>query len=354
MPTARSAAAALAAAALCFLSSPALAQDGAPPDAFVLEVEEGEVGAAELALRWAERVGKVPSIDPQVEGVRIRFHAAARLDLATLRELFDMYDVVPVERAGNLQFHHRRNINQKCGPPWDYVEGAAPDDDRLITCVTRIHHGAGNSIFATIRGLLTRDTNRIGNILYVQGPEVIIIVDMASKVRYYQQVIEAMDRAAPTYRTRVTVFEAPRAAWARIRDGERGAAARAAAIRKAAGESGGPTVLADGTFDGADPVSISRRGAIDGDLRAHVALHVGPHSNAQAAPGQPVVVAPGVSGGESQLRLTLELIREGAPELQLEVETRMSLGGAAGVAVESFTGRPTTEIVIVLERERVQ
>jgi hypothetical protein len=343
-------AATLAVALLCL---PARAQEGAPRDAFVIEVEEGEVGASDLARRWAERTGKVLTLDPQVDGVRIKFDAAARLDLDTLRQVLDMHDVVGVERDGNLQVHHRRNLNQKVGPPWEFVEGQAPDDDRLITCVTRIQHGAGNSIFATVRGLLTRDTNRIGNILYVQGPEVIIIVDLARNVRFYQQVITALDLPAQRFRTRITVLEAPRAVWARIRDGERTAAARAAALRKAAGENGGPTVLADGTFDGAEPTAVHRRGDLDGDLRADVALMVGAAGVAAGQPGQPVVVVPG-SDPDSLLRLSVTLSREGAPELQLDIETRMALGGAAGVAVESFTGRPTTEIVILLERERVQ
>ncbi|MCW8137834.1 MAG: hypothetical protein KIT58_02920 [Planctomycetota bacterium] len=45
-----------------------------------------------------------------------------------------------------------------------------PDYDELVTAVFQVKHGAGNSIFATVRGLLTRDTNRIGNILSTWGP----------------------------------------------------------------------------------------------------------------------------------------------------------------------------------------
>jgi type II secretory pathway component GspD/PulD (secretin) len=76
-----------------------------------------------------------------------------------------------------------------CVVPGDQV----PANDELVTAVFQVKHGAGASIFATVRGLLTRDTNRIGNILYVQGPERIILVDLASKVRYYREVIEQLD-----------------------------------------------------------------------------------------------------------------------------------------------------------------
>lgn len=182
-------------------------------DATKVEVElpggELEVSATDLIRAGAQVVGGVLTVDPQIEPIRLRLGLASAAGPVTLtwgaiKTLLDFYDIVIVESRPTadspflIRVHHRRNLNQKEGPPWRVVDGKAlPDWDELVTAVFRIQHGAGSSIFASVRGLLTRDTNRIGNILYVAGSEVVIIVDLASKVRYYADVIARLD-VAPT------------------------------------------------------------------------------------------------------------------------------------------------------------
>ena len=192
-------AATLAAGLLVFAAVPALAQEQPleRPEA-TLRVEAGEAPVSDLLQRWADARGKVLQLDPQLAQLRLRFGAAAELDAASLRHVLDFHDVVLLERGDVLEAHHRRNLSQKGGPPWQHVEGLAPRTDELVTCAVPIVHGAGSAIFATVRGLVTRDANRIGNILYVQGPEVIILVDLGHNVRYYQEVIAALDRPPPT------------------------------------------------------------------------------------------------------------------------------------------------------------
>src|SRR5205814_4459164 len=100
--------------------------------------------------------------------------------------------------------HLRRNIPAKLGPPFPVVDDKTlPPREELLTALVQVTNGAGNDIFATVRGLLVRDVNRIGNILYVRGPEVIIIVDYSANVEYYLKIIRALDVQAPGQITRV-------------------------------------------------------------------------------------------------------------------------------------------------------
>ncbi len=188
-----------------------------PDDSATMEVAAdlgSDIEASQILTQWGKKFGALVVIDPQIQPIRIRFLTNLKTPLTwgAVKSIFDFYDIVIVESQPApggpyvIRAHHRRNINQKEGPPWRYVEGQdVPNYDELVTAVFQVKHGAGNSIFATVRGLLTRDTNRIGNILYVQGPEVIIIVDLASKVRYYARVIEALDVAGP--RKEMEIFQ---------------------------------------------------------------------------------------------------------------------------------------------------
>ena len=72
-------------------------------------------------------------------------------------------------------------------------------------------------IFANLRGLLSRDPLRLGTILYIQGPERIVVFDLAPKVSYYREVMRSLDQAYPTPRQQVTIYEVPDATWARLK-----------------------------------------------------------------------------------------------------------------------------------------
>jgi len=203
-----------------------------------LDVAPGEVEAAALVRRWAAVRGLVATVDPQIQQVRLTFDRPATLSARDLRDVLDMHDVVLVRGRGDaLHAHHRRNLAQKEGPPWDRVTDEVVDPDRIVTREIPIRHGAGNAIFAAVRGLLTRDTNRIGNILYVQGSERIIVVDLAHKVRYYEEVIHGLDQpaarraAAPA---RLVAFRVDGDDWRELQGA--GATAQAAALDELAAD----------------------------------------------------------------------------------------------------------------------
>lgn len=180
-----------------------------PDDNATMEMEyraNADIEASQILTMWGRHFGALVIQDDQVRTVRIRFltNVNTRMTWGAMKMVLDFHDIVVVESQPSpdgpwvLRAHHRRNLAQKEGPPWRYVRGEdVPNHEEIVTAVFQVKHGAANSIFATVRGLLTRDSNRIGNILYVQGPEVIIIVDLASKVRYYGRVIEALDVPGP-------------------------------------------------------------------------------------------------------------------------------------------------------------
>lgn len=344
----------LAVGLLAVAATPARAQQQPPPveraDTVAgLDVSAGETSVDELARRWADARGLVLQLDPQVTMVRVTFAQDAHLDARALRHVLDMHDVVAVERDGVLEVHHRRNLSQRVGPPWDYVEGRVAPGDRVVTAVMPVEHGKGMEIFTVIRALLTRDTNRIGNILFVQGPDTIVVVDLAHNVSYYQDLVAALDRPSPLVgrRMRLSVYEVDRAWWTKTREAHPTPAALAGAARGGGADS--VSLLADAILHGAAPVALERDVVIDG-LRTRVTLEVG--GPPRLAKGDGEVVLPS-SRDELHLRLRLDVHTESAAVLRLSAHTTFALGDA-GPSVQSFTGRADerpTDVVVILERE---
>lgn len=202
---------------LALWALPAAGQDmtrGPRDDAKLrMEYQAGvDIDASAILAVWANHFNALVVQDPQIQNIKIRFltHVNGELAWATVKQLLDFHDIVIVEdqlvpgAPFMIRAHHRRNLPTKEPPPWPLRPGdQLPPHEELVTAVFQIQHGAGNSIFATVRGLLTRDPNRLGNILYVQGPELIIIVDLTSKVRYYGSVIRALDVPGPRREMRI-------------------------------------------------------------------------------------------------------------------------------------------------------
>jgi hypothetical protein len=189
-------------------------------DPLLLEVPAGSHTLSELFDRWCAAHGLSGSTDKQVEMLKVDFPTARSLDRVQFRALLEAQDVVLVVGEGKTaNIYHRRNLATKVSDSL-LVEGdTAVDPDRFISRVIRIRHGDGSTIFATVRGLLTRDTNRIGNILFVTEPQLITVVDLARKVRYYEEMITQLDRPqSHRPRARVEIFQVGAADWATLRD----------------------------------------------------------------------------------------------------------------------------------------
>ncbi|MEZ6185297.1 MAG: secretin N-terminal domain-containing protein [Planctomycetota bacterium] len=205
-----------AAAVLLAVAGPVWAQDKPRDDAtrkFFFN-PDSEISASELLAAWGKTFNALVIEDQQVGQARIKFVTGVQTELSwgATKKILDFYEVMVVEDQPTangpwvIRAHSKRNIGQKEPPPWRYVdadENEIPDHDEIVTAVFKIKYGAGNAIFATIRGLATRDTSRVSNSLYVPGPEVIIISDLASRVRYYARVIEALDVQGPRKEMRI-------------------------------------------------------------------------------------------------------------------------------------------------------
>ena len=173
-------------------------------DATQIEVaipESGRVKVSELIAQFAEAQGTTYTVDPQAAEAEVRLGGVTTLDRDRLRSVLRSVDVTfVVSDEGVIHTYHVRNVGQMEPPPWRLVaDGERVDPDPLVTRVIPIYHGSGNAIFATLRGLATRDTTRISNSLYVPGSEVVIVSDRAICVDYYERVAQALDVPAPDF-----------------------------------------------------------------------------------------------------------------------------------------------------------
>lgn len=186
-------------------------------------VAQGQHEAATLVQSWAAARGLTLSVDPQVRPLRLGFDSPCELDAEALRAVLDDQDLVLVRGPGaTLHLVHRRNLATRFGPPWARVEdGVAVDPDRIVTREVTIRHGGGNQIFALLRGLLSRDMNRVGNVLYVAGAEQLVIVDFARNVRYFEELARALDvpSSGASRPLRLLAWSLPAAEAERLRSG---------------------------------------------------------------------------------------------------------------------------------------
>lgn len=157
------------------------------------------IDADKLLAIWSDRL-KVPIVvDQQMSGTKVTLRSGT-ITWGATKEILDFSGSVVLEErdlfgARILFAHLRRNLPARAAPPFPVVpvEELSAHEGQIVTTIVDVKNGAGNDIFATVRGLLVRDVNRIGNILYVRGPETIILVDFAENVAYYAKIIAAMD-----------------------------------------------------------------------------------------------------------------------------------------------------------------
>ncbi|MGE0712754.1 MAG: secretin N-terminal domain-containing protein [Planctomycetota bacterium] len=196
-------------------ASPALAQ---PRDdyEFDLKLEEKSDLVVESLLELvANEFKALLVLDPQVANMRMKFANRAKVPLTwrALKEVLKFYEVEILESQSTpggpwmLQAIHQRSLPNKATPPYRFIDNkdGLPDQEEMVTVVFQMLNGAGSTIFANLRGIMSRDPTRAGNILYVQGPELLIITDTTSKVRYYDRLIQALDVSGP--RKQLQIFQ---------------------------------------------------------------------------------------------------------------------------------------------------
>jgi type II secretory pathway component GspD/PulD (secretin) len=187
-----------AAGALALFASTCAAQD---LDDVTLEERpplETPIEISELLEKWAEELHTLIVVDPATSGQKLRFTTCdAPLAWGVFKKVLDFNDVLLEEKEveGHRIFvsYARRHLRPKCGPPFYYYER-----EDIVTAVLQVVHGAANDIFASMRGLMTRDVERMGNVLYVRGPEIIVLVDYRKNVEFYTRLVRFFDVPNPS------------------------------------------------------------------------------------------------------------------------------------------------------------
>jgi hypothetical protein len=180
-------------------------------------VEEPPIEVRLLVGAWAKKLGLTPVVDDALAQLYVPVPPGASWE--ALLEVLAFHDVIVERRPGVLIAHTRRFMAHRVAPPFRIVPPGAPlvPGDEAVTTFVPVKTRNAGDIFAAVRGLLVRDLNRFGNILYIRGPEIIVIVDLARNADYYRRCIEALDTAPPAFATRVMpVAHAPAGEVARL------------------------------------------------------------------------------------------------------------------------------------------
>ena len=203
--------------------TPALAQDAKFDAPLTVEVPAGEglVQVEALVRAWARQTGRSAFVTPHVAAIKVRLavggHTLTRAELTSLLQDHDVLLVESPTRVRAMQSREAQNRISSYQAPVYTENQTLPTFNTPVTLVYQVKHGGGSAIFANLRGLLSRDPLRLGTILYIQGPERIVVFDLAPKVSYYREVMRSLDQAYPTPRQQVTIYEVPDATWARLK-----------------------------------------------------------------------------------------------------------------------------------------
>ncbi len=152
-------------------------------------------------VRRAAALKKAPVVfDEALRGKKVVLPADLPNDYETIRIALQVFaiELVEDEVAGKpiIKAYLQRTLPTvvfEHAPIFD-EDDPLPEANRVITVVYRVRHCDANQIHAAIRGIMTRDPRRCGNIIYFQGSETLLITDFTSTVRSYLAVARALDR----------------------------------------------------------------------------------------------------------------------------------------------------------------
>ncbi|MBL4846650.1 MAG: hypothetical protein JKY65_14100 [Planctomycetes bacterium] len=175
--------------------------------------------ATSLLRLWAAASGRSLSTTPTIGNLPISLtagdHELSRTDLL---ELLARHKVTVIESETSIHGLSFREVQAQIGAtkcPIFASDADLPVLNTPITLTFEVQHGAGNAIYASLRGIMARDPTRGGNVLYVQGPERLVITGMAPKVAAYRDLILLLD-SAPDARI-VSVYRVPSNTWEQLK-----------------------------------------------------------------------------------------------------------------------------------------
>lgn len=250
----------LALLSLALLAAPALAQPKSEEPRIELHFANDAVSVGQAIRAWAKATGRRGLVGQQAERIKLEVSNAPKLWTAKqLRQTLAFHGVQVVADEHALRAVTTRNLAQLLGPNAPIYRGDAKlPADGFVTLVLEIQHGAASAIYANLRGIMARDQSRAGNILYVQGPERIIITDLGHKASHYRELVRMLDvppPPSPKAVVQVEVYALPSAAWAELngKHAEQAAQGMAAAVK-----AGGAQRLERSRVNLADGVSLEQ------------------------------------------------------------------------------------------------
>lgn len=193
-------------------SSNLWAQDAKPKtkslDDMVLELtlDQGEKFKVDEVLQsWGITLGHIIVADTKIRNQQINLLTRTnKVSWGVFKKILQMNGIAIVEQkiAGGdilIKAILKRDIPTVEVPPFPIKKknGDFTIKNEVVTAVIQIDHGAGSEIFQNLRGILNQDRSRAGEILYIRGPEVILVTDFAANVEYYRKIIKALDIRAP-------------------------------------------------------------------------------------------------------------------------------------------------------------
>ena len=205
---------------------PGLAEDTPPPQqskldaSFELHVEGGEsIPAITLLNLWGRATGRRVAWSPQAAAVRVTLSEGDhRLRRADVLSILQRVQVTALETEQDIYGAAERELQGLTRPSSELMfkeDEALPALNAFVTLTYTIRNGAGSAIYANLRGIMARDPSRVGNILYIQGPEQLVVADLAPSVELYRQLIRALDRPLPGQL--VTLYQVPSARWEELK-----------------------------------------------------------------------------------------------------------------------------------------
>ena len=183
-----------------------------------IRVVEGktQIPVTSLLEAWGQATRRHVSHSPSVAKAQFQLSVGVHeLSRTEILKILNRVDLTVVESEQGLFGLRIRDLATKVATE---VPQQYSDDDPLprlnqpITWTCEIKHGAGSAIYASLRGLLSRDPTRVGNILYIQGPEKLILTDLAPRIRYYRDLIRQLDTKSFQAQI-VTIYRAPTEVW---------------------------------------------------------------------------------------------------------------------------------------------
>lgn len=168
--------------------------------------DAGEEFEVEQVLQsWGVALGHIVVADPQIRGQKINILTREnRMSWAVFKKILLMNGIVVIEQQVGpeqllIKAQLQRNVPNVESPPFSFIPDIRdlPRRSEIVTAIIPVENGAGREIYSTLRGLVARDRNRLGAIVHVPGPEVILVTDFAPNVDYYRNIIKALDIRAP-------------------------------------------------------------------------------------------------------------------------------------------------------------